>query len=212
MRNDLGLVIAGEGHWFKTDWEGYNASNGSTEPAMGDVDGDGRDEVVVGLGSGANGWLMVLDDFDADFGRMPGRSWVQVEWSSYNAANGETRPAVGDLDSDGRDEIAVGLGKGGGSYVTVYDDASTGFHLFSPGWVRSGWDGYHQADGSTRPVVADVDADGRGELAIRLGDAARGWVHVMDDDRSGFAPREGLAGSNAAGWLQVPGDALALAR
>jgi hypothetical protein len=55
------------------------------------VDADGRDEIVVGLGSGAGGYLEVFDDAVGGYGHM---AWPQIQWKGYDAANGETWPAV----------------------------------------------------------------------------------------------------------------------
>ncbi|MGH9370278.1 MAG: hypothetical protein ACRD15_01970, partial [Vicinamibacterales bacterium] len=67
--------------WSQVPWPNYIATGGAVHPAMGDVDGDGLDEVVIGLGSGANGWIAVLDD------RAHGNvllAWVQVPFAPYN--------------------------------------------------------------------------------------------------------------------------------
>jgi hypothetical protein len=169
---------------------------------MGDVDGDGRAELVVGLEGGGNGWFVVLEDATKQFSEFPGGSWVQVDWGTYNAANGATSPALGDVDGDGRDEIALGLGKGGRSYVAVVDDATAGFGAYRTGWVQSGWGGYDTADGSTVPVLADLDADGKYEMIVHLGPAGRGYAQVLGGP--GFSPQSGLGGANASGWVQGP--------
>lgn len=143
-------ALAGYGHlgWSKVQWSGYNSAHGETRPACGDLDGDGRDEVIVGLGSGGSGWLEV---FDHDGGGLSHKAWVRSQWGSYNAADGETRPSCGDIDGDGRDEIVVGLGRSGGGYLEVLDDALAGYgHL---AWPRIHWSANNQTNGETWPGV-----------------------------------------------------------
>jgi len=134
--------------WQRVQWSAYNSTNGETRPASGDIDGDGVDEIVVGLGSGGDGWMEV---FDYEGGKTCHKDWVRVTWKSYNSASGETRPVCGDIDGDGRDEIVVGLAKGGNGYMEVLDDASKGYaHL---GWPRVHWAAYDNANGETWPAV-----------------------------------------------------------
>lgn len=86
---------------------GYNSSNGETRPACGDVDGDGTDEVVVGFGSGfaSGGWIRIIRVTPTGFVPL---AYRQLPFSPYNSANGETRPALGDVDGDGRDDCNSG--------------------------------------------------------------------------------------------------------
>lgn len=193
------LALSSGSHWFQFDWPWYNARNGETRPTLGDVDGDGRDEVVVGLGRGGNGYFVVLDDAASEFADRDEQSWFRVDLAGYNAANGETRPAVGDLDGDGVDEIVLGLGSGGWSQLLVFDDMRGGLAPMGPGWIQSGWEGYHQADGSTRPAVGDVDGDGTSEILVELGAAGRGWIQVLDGRQLVPVAR---GGASEAGWVQ----------
>ncbi|MDL1958678.1 MAG: hypothetical protein LWX01_03630, partial [Deltaproteobacteria bacterium] len=77
--------------WVHVNWSAYNSANGETRPACGDVDGDGNDEIVVGLGTYTTngGWMPILDDHAGGYSVL---DWVHVNWSIYNSANGETRP------------------------------------------------------------------------------------------------------------------------
>jgi hypothetical protein len=168
--------------WVQVDWAGYNTSNGETRPAAGDLDGDGRDEVVVGLGPGARGWLEVVDDATAGYGHLV---WAAVDWASYNSAHGETRPACGDVDGDGVDEIIVGLGAGGGGYLEVFDYSSGS--VTHKAWLRVHWGAYNSSVGETRPASGDLDGDGRDEVAVGLGPGGSGYLEVLDDASAGYA-------------------------
>ncbi len=162
--------------WYRVPWKVYNAANGATYPACGNFDGDDRDEIAIGLGSGAGGWVEIVDD---DLTHL---DWLQVPWSAYNAANGATYPACGDLDGDGRDEIAIGLGNGAGGWMEIKDDGNNDYaHL---NWTQVSWKVYNAANGTSYPTCGDFDGDGRDEIAIGLGSGAGGWVEIIDHDFS----------------------------
>jgi hypothetical protein len=136
--------------WGRIKWTGYNGANGESWPACGDVDGDGKDEIIIGLGAypADGGWFQI---FDYTPGNLTHKAWKRVNWGLYNNQNGETRPACGDVDGDGTDEIVIGLGQGGNGYTEIFDDASTGYmHL---DWVYIGWESYCVANGETWPTV-----------------------------------------------------------
>ncbi len=133
--------------WLRVKWSAYNSANGETRIATGDIDGDGKDEIVIGLGAGGKGFVEVLDDASTGYAHL---AWPRVKWSSYNSSNGETRPACGDIDGDGKDEIAIGLGSGASGFVEVLDDASAGYaHL---AWPAVKWYDYCANNGVTRPA------------------------------------------------------------
>jgi hypothetical protein len=177
--------------WRQVPWKAYNAANGATYPAVGDLDGDGRAEIVLGLGEGSAGWLQVVNSAPTGFSH---RAWVQVPWNAYNAANGATRPAVGDLDGDGRAEIVAGLGRGGGGWILLLDDAAAGFEPIR--WLQVSWPAYNTANGETWPAVGNIDGDARMEIVAGLGayPGAGGWFEIFDDAGVAHARR---------GWYNV---------
>ena len=176
--------------WRRPNWPAYNTVDGQLRPAIGDVDGDGRGEVVLGMGPAASGWLTVMEDWP---GGMRRRTGIRVPWSAYNAANGETWPASGDLDGDGRAEIAVGLGRGGAGQVCLFEDAAAGHAMTR--WVTMPWSLYNANSGDTRPSIGNLDTDTAEDLVVGLGPGGSGYWMMFGNATDDFAPR---------GWRHVP--------
>lgn len=176
--------------WAQLPWPSYNATGKGTHVAAGDVDGDGRDELVVGLESGGAGWIAVLDDAASSHALL---SWIQVPWSTYNAANGEVWPAVGDVDNDGKAEIVAGLGNGAGGWFAIFDDGAASYALI--GWRRVGWATYNAGDGRTYPAVGNIDGTGAAEIVLGLGPGSNGWIEIFTSSSGNYAHRD---------WIQVP--------
>lgn len=181
----------------------YREANGELRPACGDIDGDGRDEVVLAPGVGGGGDLFVLDDLV--HGLLP---WPDLPegvlgwagWPAYEAANGEAHVALGDVDGDGRDELAIGYGRGGDGLLQIRDDASNGFALL--GLIRV----FRSFDEGVWPALGDVDGDGRDEIAVGSGAGADGRVVLLDDAAAGFASLVGDLGAEPGIRIPTVGD------
>jgi hypothetical protein len=173
--------------WAQVAWPTYNATGGGTHPAVGDIDGDGRDETIVGFDAQGERWLAIVDDVYTGFATL---WWIRMPWPAFNAA---LYPAAGDVDGDGRDEIVVGFGAGSEAWFVVLDDALADFEVLA--WRQVSWPAYASADGRTHPAVGDLDGDGTAEITVGLGPGSNGWLEVF----------EGLPGSfSHRAWLWVP--------
>ena len=178
--------------WLRVPWAAYIASNGGeTFPAVGDIDGDGYAEIVLGLGTGGQGWWMVFDDAARNFQFL---TWKQVNWAAYNTGGqGAVHPAVGDVDGDGVAEIVLGLGTGSQGWIQVVNNAANGYTHRR--WVQIAWPTYNNANGTVYPAVGDLDGDGRGEIVAGLGTGSEGWFAILNDASTDFAHIK---------WQQVP--------
>jgi hypothetical protein len=144
----------------------YGTPRYGVKVACGDLDGDGRDEIVTGAGSGAvfgphvRGWAV-----DGGMAApMPG-----ISFFAYNTLRWGVNVACGDLNGDGRDEIVTGPGPGEifGGHIRAWRvglDGTAGplpgaSLMAYPSAVRFG----------ARVACADLDGDGRDEIVTAPG-------------------------------------------
>lgn len=102
-----------------------------------------------------------------------GADWAEDEYAAAIA--------FGDIDGDGRDEVAIGRRATTGARVLVLDDAATGF---APMWSYG--EGWGVASWTTALAFGNVDDDPAEELAITRIAAVNERVRVIDDAAAGF--------------------------
>ncbi len=161
-------------------------------PVLGDVDGDGKLEIVAIHQSGANN-LHVLRGNGTELPGFP----VTVNLKSPSGIS--PTPALADLDGDGQLEIIVGSND--------YDPAQSKLYVFrSNGTVYPGWPQATFLDSESSPIVADFDGDGHSDIVFGGQDGVlRGWTR-NGAELLGFPLSVGdfIRGTPAAG--DVDGD------
>lgn len=157
----------GQAPWVKVfDREGHEtvqfkayADNitGGVYIACGDLDGDGKGEIVTGVPEGFGPHVRV---FDGETGEVD----VTAGFFAY-ASNLRTgiRVATGDLDNDGTDEIICGTGTGAGTHVRTF--TGTGEMIFTPGFFV----GSETERTGIKVAAGDINGDGRDEIITASG-------------------------------------------
>ena len=152
--------------------------------AVGDFDGDGRDDIATFVRSttsgGQVGDVYVALSTGSAFG-------ASAQWQELFCIDDETC-AIGDVDGDGRDDIVAFVRNttSGGQVGDVYVALSTG----SAFGASAQWKEQFCLESSICEV-ADMNGDGRGDLVafVRSADAATGFgdVRVALSTGTGFA-------------------------
>jgi len=177
-------------------WDALLADDGWCEgvfstPAVGDVDGDGRPEIVFG------GWDQRLHVLDANGNPLPGTPWDNLDtiWSS---------PALFDVDGDGSLEIFVGVDMGPLGHERWLGGVFRSFD-YENGGLHQRWSRLVEEVVDASPAIGDINGDGRYEAVV-----STGWDYALKPEtahRAVPAAHSVFAfhlddGSDVPGWPQ----------
>lgn len=142
-------------------------------PHVGDVNGDGRDDIVT-FTHGDSIWgpldvYVALSD-----GARFGASSVWADWWGHRSHI----PMLGDFNGDGRDDIFA-FTEVGDAWVALSNGASFGSSIYQSPVIM---------DIDDVPMVGDVNGDGRDDIVIFSADGAMD-VHVVLSTGSGFGAK-----------------------
>jgi len=202
MYYEPGLLIIHDGLNGEILWSG-TIWGGPASPSIGDLEGDGRKEIVVGSGNGDDPGFYILR-------YNPSEPWLsQLEFHGFDFNEPIfSAAALYDLDGDGNQEII--LQSGGLAFYDWYETVDPNGPYY-PGrgpivYNHLGeylWTGSDPAlapllanttyvGGSSTPAVADIDGDGKPEIVVGWGLRTQygdytiytGGVHAFGPDGS----------------------------
>jgi hypothetical protein len=158
----------------------YGASRYDTQEgvntAVGDIDGDGKADIVAGLSPGLRNPSEIAI-YRADGSLIQGSEFIAL--STMYGAN----VAVGDFDGDGKAEIVVGAG------LSFVNPAQVRVFKYESGAIIDTGINFNAFDvrGGVNIATGDVDGDGIPELITAAGASyyARAGVRVWKVDTSG---------------------------
>jgi fibronectin-binding autotransporter adhesin len=135
---------------------------GGVRVAAGDVNGDGKADIITGAGPGGGPHVKVFNGVDLG---------LLKSFFAFNAnLAGGVYVAAGDVNGDGRADIVAGAGPGGGPNVSVFDGGSNqllhSFFAFGPAFT-----------GGVRVAAGDVNGDGKADIITGAGPG--GGPHVI---------------------------------
>lgn len=161
-------VFTNSGSEVVATFDAYDSSfSGGVRLTMGDVDGDGEEEIVVVPGAGGGPQVRI---FDLD-GNVEGQFYA-----FETTLRSGLYVATGDLDGDGIEEIAVSTDEDGSSRVRLFDKGGN--------QVGSTIDVFEDMDGerSVRIAMGDVDGDDTDEIVLSLGEGYEPLIRVYEPD------------------------------
>ena len=157
-------------------WTGYGYFpfhpdyRGGIDVALGDTDGDGEQEIIVGQASDGQAWVKVYEADDAHT--------IRAEFIAYGESfEGGVHVAAGDIDGDGIDEVITAAGMGSSGHVRAFDGSGnwTGFDLFPFE------DGYK---GGGDVAVGNIDGGPEEEIVVSKASFGTAQVKVYKTDSS----------------------------
>lgn len=141
---------------------------GGVRVAMGDINNDGANDLIVGAGPGGGPHVKVIDGATGMIVNGPLGSFFSF---SPNFTGGVYLAAI-DLNRDGNLDILTGAGQGGGPHVKVFSGANgsllASFHAFSSAFL-----------GGVTVASGDVNGDGFQDILAGAGPGGGPEVRVF---------------------------------
>jgi hypothetical protein len=174
--------------------------------AAGDINGDGTPDIITGAGQGGGPHVRVFD----------GQNGAPIlNLFPFGAFTGGVRVASGDINNDGRADIIVAAGPGGGPHVKVYDGMTV---LGAPndsslivGNLASFYAYSANFDGGVFVASGDVNGDGIDDVITGAGERGGPHVRIFTNSTPAaianfFAYGTTFGGGVRVGAVDVDGD------
>ncbi len=137
---------------------------GGVRVAVGDTNGDGFADIVIGAGAGAGPQVTIYSGRDL--------AMLRSFFAFDSRFRGGVYVAAGDVDGDGRADVVAGAGAGGSPQVTTFrgidGSQASSFFAFSPSFT-----------GGVRVAASDLNGDGRADYLL-VADNNSSTVRTLD--------------------------------
>jgi hypothetical protein len=164
--------------------------------AVGDVNGDGKADIITGAGAGGGPHIKAFSGADNS---------VLQSFFAYDATfTGGVTVAAGDVNGDGKADIVTGAGPGGGPHVKVFSGTDLtvlqSFFAYDQGFT-----------GGIFVAAGDVNGDGKADIITGAGPGGGPHVKVFDGASNAlinqfFAFEDTFTGGVGVGVVDANGD------
>lgn len=155
------------GNLKKANFFAYDGNfRGGVSIAYGDIDGDGRDEIITGAGPGGGPHIRAFEEDGTEIANF---------FPFHPDFRGGIRVAVGDVDYDGHDEIAVSQSSNGQAWVKVYN-------VDRDRTIIGEWNAFDHVECGADVAMGDVDNDGADEVIVGAGPGGGPHVRIYKAD------------------------------
>ena len=163
------LVVLGDFFVYESTFRG------GVRVATGDVNGDGRPDIITGAGIGGGPRVTVTN------GTTIGTTYSRIaDFFAFEASlrNG-VNVSAGDLNNDGKADLGIGAGPGGGPRITVYSGASVVTGTPFPTQLLNffAFDST-QRDG-VRVAIKNIDGDATADLITAPGTGGQNRIRTF---------------------------------
>lgn len=156
-------IMTTDGNVFKEFFAYSPSFTGDINVAVGDLEGNGVEEIVTGAGPGGGPHVRVFDI----------NGFVQRQFFAYSSSfRGGVNIAVADVLGDGGDEIITGPGPGEKPEVKIFDNNGnlvSSFLAYSEGFT-----------GGVSVAAGDFNHDGKAEIVTGAGPGGGPHVRIFD--------------------------------
>jgi|GEM_PF-1271032 len=154
---------------FQEHWESFNTFFGvdvgyNAALTVGDLDGDGDEDLLVGNYSG---YLQYFRNEGDSFIEVTGSenpfdgiNATHYESYGYDEYYGFAKPAIGDLDGDGDEDVLVGAG----NFLNYFRNEGDNFKEATGS--ENPFEGVYTGWNATPPTIGDLDGDGDEDVLI----------------------------------------------
>jgi hypothetical protein len=148
---------------------------GGVSVAAGDVNGDGKADIITGAGPSGGPQVQVFDATKLGMvlanGQLAPAAVLQSFFAYNSSFRGGVNVAAGDVNGDGKADIITSPGLGGGPQVEVFNGATDAvllsFYAFSASFT-----------GGVSVAAGDVNGDGKADLIVGSGPGVAPQVRV----------------------------------